>query len=75
MALQEVDKGVERTARQDLGAQLAQLTGLECVFSNNYHFQGGEYGNAVLTRFPVVRRPFPSRCCTPANKGASCNWF
>jgi endonuclease/exonuclease/phosphatase family metal-dependent hydrolase len=53
VALQEVDKGVERTARRDLGAELARLTGMQCVFSNNYHFQGGEYGNAVLTRFPV----------------------
>lgn len=55
VALQEVDKGVERTARRDFPAELAALTGTTCVFSNNYHYQGGEYGNAVLTRFPVVR--------------------
>ena len=55
VALQEVDKGVERTARRDCPAELAALTGMTCVFSNNYHFQGGEYGNAVLTRFPVKR--------------------
>lgn len=55
VALQEVDKGVERTQRRDLPAELAALTGMTCVFSNNYHYQGGEYGNAVLTRFPVVR--------------------
>jgi endonuclease/exonuclease/phosphatase family metal-dependent hydrolase len=55
VALQEVDKGVERTARRDLPAELAALTGYTCVFSNNYHYQGGEYGNAVLTRFPVKR--------------------
>jgi len=55
VALQEVDKGVERTGRRDLPAELAALTGLTCVFSNNYHYQGGEYGNAVLTHFPVVR--------------------
>jgi len=55
VALQEVDKGVERTARRDLPAELTARTGLACVFSNNYHFQGGEYGNAVLTRFPVKR--------------------
>jgi endonuclease/exonuclease/phosphatase family metal-dependent hydrolase len=53
VGLQEVDKGMERTARRDLGAELAALTGLTCVFSNNYSIQGGEYGNAVLTRFPV----------------------
>jgi len=28
------------------------LTG---YFSNNFHFQGGLYGNAVLTRFPILQ--------------------
>ncbi len=55
VALQEVDKGVARTARRDLPAELAELTGMTCVFSNNFSHQGGKYGNAVLTRFPVVR--------------------
>ena len=55
IALQEVDKGVRRTAGRDLPAELAALTGMTCVFSNNFHYQGGEYGNAVLTRFPVKR--------------------
>ena len=54
VALQEVDKGVKRTDRRDLPAELAVLTGLSCVFSNNFHYQGGQYGNAVLTRFPVL---------------------
>ena len=53
VALQEVEKGVERTKRRDLPAELAALTGMTCVFSNNYNFQGGEYGNAVLTRYQV----------------------
>ena len=54
VALQEVDKGVERTARRDLPAELVTLTGMTCVFSNNFHYQGGQYGNAVLTRFPIL---------------------
>lgn len=53
VALQEVDKGVARTDRRDLPAELAALTGMTAVFSNNFHFQGGEYGNALLTRFPI----------------------
>lgn len=53
VALQEVDKGVARTARRDLTAELAALTGMTGVFSNNFNYQGGEYGNAVLTRFPI----------------------
>lgn len=55
VALQEVDKGVRRTAGRDIPAELASLTGLTAVFSNNFPFQGGEYGNAVLTRFPIKR--------------------
>ena len=54
VALNEVDKGVERTQRRDFPAELAALTGMSCVFSNNYHYQGGEYGNAILSRLPVV---------------------
>lgn len=55
VALQEVDRGTTRTAKRDMPAELAKLTGLTCVFSNNYSFGGGEYGNAVLTRCPVQR--------------------
>jgi endonuclease/exonuclease/phosphatase family metal-dependent hydrolase len=54
VALQEVDKGVRRTQQRDFPLELANRTGLTCVFSNNFSFQGGEYGNAVLSRFPVL---------------------
>jgi endonuclease/exonuclease/phosphatase family metal-dependent hydrolase len=53
VALQEVDQGVARTARRDFPAELARLTGFTCVFSNNHAFEGGQYGNAILSRFPV----------------------
>lgn len=55
VALQEVDKGVARTDRRDLPGELAELTGLHAIFANNFNFQGGEYGNAILTRLPIVR--------------------
>jgi endonuclease/exonuclease/phosphatase family metal-dependent hydrolase len=55
VALEEVDRGVKRTAGRDEPAELAQLTGLTAYFDNNFHYQGGEYGNAVLTRFPIKR--------------------
>lgn len=54
VALQEVDKGVTRTQQRDIAGELAKLTGMTGVFSNNFTYQGGEYGNAVLTRFPVL---------------------
>lgn len=56
VALQEVDKGVERTARRDFPAELAKLTGMTVYFDRNIIYQGGDYGNAVLTRFPIKRK-------------------
>ena len=53
VGLQEVDRGVERTQKRDLPAELAQLTGLHVAFENNHSYQGGEYGNAILTRLPT----------------------
>lgn len=54
VCLNEVDKGVARTKGRDLTAELAALTRMTGVFSNNYHYQGGEYGNAILSRYPVI---------------------
>lgn len=53
VALQEVDRGVERTQRIDQPAVLAALTGRRAIFEKNIEYQGGEYGNAVLSRLPV----------------------
>jgi endonuclease/exonuclease/phosphatase family metal-dependent hydrolase len=55
VGLQEVDRGVARTQQRDLPAELAKLTGLAVRFDRNIPHQGGEYGNAVLTRFPIKR--------------------
>jgi len=53
VALQEVDRGVERTSRADQPGHLGELAGMHAVFEKNIAYQGGEYGNAVLSRFPV----------------------
>jgi endonuclease/exonuclease/phosphatase family metal-dependent hydrolase len=55
VALQEVERGTQRTQRRDLPAELAQLTGLDVRFARNIPYQGGEYGTAVLSRFPIRR--------------------
>lgn len=55
VALQEVDRGVKRTDRMDQPARLAELTGMHVVFERNIEHQGGDYGNAVLSRMPVNR--------------------
>ncbi len=54
VALHEVDRGVERSGRVDQPAELAQLTGLTPVFEQNIPYQGGAYGNAILSRLPIV---------------------
>lgn len=54
VALQEVDVGVERSYRFDLMKILSGYTGLEPVFYKNIPHQGGEYGNGILSRYPVI---------------------
>lgn len=53
VALQEVDRGVERTHRMDMPAEFAKLTGMRAIFEKNIDYQGGEYGNAVLCSLPI----------------------
>lgn len=53
VALQEVDKNTQRTGGIDITAELSRRTGLKGYFVKHRDFQGGEYGNAILSRFPV----------------------
>lgn len=53
VGLQEVDRGVERTQRKDEIVELAQLTRMEYAFAPNLDYQGGKYGVAILSRFPI----------------------
>ena len=55
VGLQEVDRGVERTQRKDEIVELAQLTRMEYAFAPNLDYQGGKYGVAILSRFPIGR--------------------
>ena len=54
VGLQEVDRGVERTGRVDEIKELARLTGMEYAFAHNLDYQGGQYGVAILSRFPIL---------------------
>jgi endonuclease/exonuclease/phosphatase family metal-dependent hydrolase len=54
VALQEVDRGVKRTNGVDEPAELGRLTKMAPIFERNIPFQGGDYGNAVLSRLPVT---------------------
>ncbi|MGI8617624.1 MAG: endonuclease/exonuclease/phosphatase family protein [Gemmatimonadaceae bacterium] len=52
--LQEVDINTRRSGRVDQPADLAELTELRPVFGRTLDYDGGEYGVAVLTRWPVT---------------------
>ncbi len=54
VALQEIDRGVERSGKVDIITKLADLTDMTYAFGKTIDFQGGEYGNAFLTRFPIL---------------------
>lgn len=55
VALQEVDQKVKRSQTIDEPAELARLTKMHVAFGANIDLQGGHYGNAILSRFPIAR--------------------
>ncbi|MBP7935447.1 MAG: endonuclease/exonuclease/phosphatase family protein [Phycisphaerae bacterium] len=55
VALQEVDKGTRRSGGVDEAAELGGLTGMHAAFGKAMDFDGGQYGDAVLSRFPIER--------------------
>ncbi len=68
VALQEVDVGVRRSGRVHQAQRLSQLTGMEVRFGPTQHYQGGLFGNAVLTRLPILDvsiHPLPYTESTP----------
>lgn len=55
VALQEIDVNTERSGKGKNQAKLlAELTGMHFYFSKALDFQNGEYGVAVLSKFPIV---------------------
>lgn len=52
--LQEVDRGTTRSGNTDQVRVLAGLTGFHAAFGKTLDYQGGDYGIAVLTRWPII---------------------
>ncbi|MBA4147110.1 MAG: endonuclease/exonuclease/phosphatase family protein [Verrucomicrobia bacterium] len=52
VGLQEVDRWTTRVNGRDLVQELSDLTGLDFVFYGR-PYQGGQFGNAILSRFPI----------------------
>ncbi len=54
--LQEVDDGVPRSRGMNLGRELASALGYpHLALGHNVHLRRGKYGNATMSRYPIVR--------------------
>ena len=73
VALQEVDSKRRRTTYQDQAHMLAEQLGYHCAFVHARRWTQGEYGNAILSRYPMrdfrrlalpkpARLPVEARC-------------
>lgn len=52
--LQEVDRNTRRSGGVDQPGVLARLTGLHAAFGSTLDYQGGKYGIAILSRWPIT---------------------
>ncbi len=55
VALQEVDHGTERVSGADQAVLLGKLCRMRHVFGQAMPYQGGRYGEAILSRFPIEK--------------------
>ncbi len=64
VALQEVDRSTTRSDGVDQLQRLASLTGMNGEFGRAMYYANGEYGEGILSRFPIVwakAHPLPFR--------------
>ena len=73
--LQEVDRGAARSDRVDMPAYLSEHTELKHhYFIKIRDFQGGEYGTAILSRYPITDAKTLNYPVTVATQGTSCGY-
>jgi len=53
VVLQEVDQGTTRSGKRLLAKELADQLGMQMFFGKAIDFQGGEYGQAILSAHPL----------------------
>jgi endonuclease/exonuclease/phosphatase family metal-dependent hydrolase len=54
VALQEVDFFTKRARKMDLATELGQRTGLAPLFGRAMYFDGGEYGEGILSKYSFL---------------------
>ena len=75
ICLQEVDRGAARSDRVDMPAYLAEHTELKHhYFIKIRDFQGGEYGTAILSRYPITEAKTINYPVQIATQGTSCGY-
>ena len=75
VCLQEVDKGAARSDRVDMTAYLAEKTPLtNGYFIKIRDFQGGQYGTAILSRYPITESRTINYSVRIATQGTSCGY-
>ncbi|GAB2656166.1 endonuclease/exonuclease/phosphatase family protein [Vibrio panuliri] len=55
VAIQEVDVLTGRSGKVDQAKKLAQLTGLNIEFGRAIDFDGGQYGLAIASKYPILK--------------------
>lgn len=75
VALQEVDRGCARSGGVDMASVIARRAGYRFRhFITIRPFQGGKYGTAILSRFPVTGRKTINYDVRIAKQGTSCGY-
>ena len=75
VCLQEVDRGAARSDRVHMPAKLSEMTELKHhYFIKIRDFQGGEYGTAILSRYPITDSRTINYPVTVATQGTSCGY-
>jgi endonuclease/exonuclease/phosphatase family metal-dependent hydrolase len=70
-----VDRGAARSERVDTPAKLSEMTDLKHhYFIKIRDFQGGEYGTAILSRYPITDSRTINYPVTVATQGTSCGY-
>ena len=68
VALQEVDAGAKRTGGMMQPQELARLTKMHAAYGPAMDFEGGKYGDAVLSRFKIAEQRTIALPWTPGER-------
>jgi len=75
VCLQEVDRGASRSQGVDMSAELSTRSELaHHYFIKIRDFQGGEYGTAILSRYPILESATMQYPVRIATQGTSCGY-